>query len=196
MPSCLYVRNLNVPQVVLGLALALVVATLLPLSAQAHGGGDARLANEAAGPYLVTTWIDPAEPRVGELHLTVAVSEPSAGGEGVAGLPVLGADVLVQLNPVSADADPIEVVASHEQAENRLFYEADVTVPAAGTWLVSVHVDGPLGTGDADFPIEVGAAAGINWPLAIMVAGALLLALFILLHLFRRYRPAVGAAEA
>ena len=179
----------------LALALVLIAASLLPLPAGAHGGGDARLVNESAGPYLVTVWIDPTEPQVGELHITVAVSESSAGGEGVAGLPVLGADVLVQLSPVSADADPIEAVASHEQATNRLYYEADLELPAPGEWLVLVHVDGPLGAGGADFPIDVAAAPGIDWlTLLLGVAGVLVIGVA-LLQLFRSRQMAVEAAE-
>lgn len=158
----------------------LIAALLLPAGSAAHGGGTPRLINEPVGPYWLSVWTAPEPPRTGEpLHLTIGLSEPGTGRE--AGAPVLGAAVQLRLVLPGSEATPVTVNASNEKATNRLFYEADVTLPQAGTWETMVTASGPAGEGSASFVLEVVEGGGPDWLL--LGGGGLLLvgALFFLL---------------
>lgn len=165
----------------IGLALILLFA---PRSVQAHGGGTPQLTNAQAGPYWVSVWTDPDPIRVGEFHVTVAVSEaPEPGASTLeAGDLVLDATVYVRVEPVSQSGTALVAAATRDNAVNKLFYEADLTLPAEGQWHVDILVDGPTGAGDASFDIEASSLSAFNtllslgWPLwaglgLILVAG-------------------------
>lgn len=166
-------------------ALILLILLLLiglPGPVEAHGGGAPKLVNEQAGPYLLSVWVAPDPLRVGTMHVTVAVSEPNEDG-GV-GEPVLGAAVRILLSAEdSLGAAPIGALATHQNAVNRLFYEADLEVGAPGNWRVEVFVDGPAGSGQSAFSMPALPPASTNWyalgaaGLVVAVAVALILVL-------------------
>jgi hypothetical protein len=133
--------------------------------AEAHGGGVPRLTNAVAGPYWVSVWTQPDPLRVGQAHITVAVSQPapSVAGRQEAGPPLLGADVQVQFRPLDHAGETLQVRATHEGATNKLFYEADLDLPETGRWEVLVIVKGDAGSGAAGFEAEVSAARPTNW---------------------------------
>jgi hypothetical protein len=111
-------------------------------TAWAHGGGTPQVTNADAGPYWVTVWTQPEPLQVGETHITVAVSEPGVvrDGQREAGAPVMDAVVEVHLEPLDRPGEPLTVSATHEGASNKLFYEADPSLPAAGQWGVLIRV--------------------------------------------------------
>ena len=148
----------------------------------AHGGGTPRLTSEPTGPYLLSVWTAPDPVRAGELHLTVAVADPARDDA-----PVLAALVQVELRPRAAHAPPLSARADNEEGANKLLYEADLVLPAAGRWDVQVTVDEPAGQGAAQFELDVLAARTGNWPL-FGGAGVTLAALLFLA--FRRHRRA------
>ncbi|MDT8306304.1 MAG: LPXTG cell wall anchor domain-containing protein, partial [Anaerolineae bacterium] len=80
---------------------------------------------------------------------------------------------------------PLTFEATNANAANRLFYEADVTLPQSGPWTVAVDVTGPAGSGSASFDIEVGEADGPNW---FLWGGGAVLALAGLFFLAGRFR--------
>ncbi len=129
---------------------------------QAHGGGIPQLTNAETGPYLVSVWTQPDPLRVGEVHFTVAVSEPGRSQQ-EAGSPVL--DATIELTLIAADENerPLNVSATHTEAVNKLFYEADIDVPGQGIWQVITTVAGPAGTGETEFSIEVLPFSTFNW---------------------------------
>jgi hypothetical protein len=134
---------------------------LAPLVA-AHGGGTPQLVNEPTGPYWLSVWTSPDPPQAGKsLHFTVGVAEPGSGRE--AGAPVLGTEVLVTVAPEQGTAPPVQAAATNANAANRLFYEADLTVPETGVWSVEIGVAGREGSGSASFQLEVVEANGTNW---------------------------------
>jgi hypothetical protein len=164
--------------------LAALAVLLLPgaYPAAAHGGGTPQLANAQAGPYRLSAWTQPDPIRAGEMHLTLAVTGPPPAGarDGESGDWVLDAAVRVRVEPVDAPGETLEAVATREDAANKLFYEADLELPAEGRWRVIVAVEGPAGAGTAAFEIAALAPsplAGINWPvwgglsLALLAAG-------------------------
>ncbi|MDX1686895.1 MAG: hypothetical protein R3248_02840 [Candidatus Promineifilaceae bacterium] len=145
-------------------------------AAHAHGGGTPQLENAPAGPYVVSAWTTPDPPRVGAYHVTVGVARPDEAGN--AGEPVLGANVTVRLTPQTAAAEPLVAQASNEAADNKLFYEADVELPAPGAYDVQIAVDGPDGEGGAGFTIEAQEGGGVNWALVGAAGVALVAVLF------------------
>ena len=163
-----YVEGLAL--ILLGLSLILTVS---PRTVQAHGGGAPQLTNADAGPYLVSAWTQPDPIRVGELHITVAVSEPPQPGDTdrETGDLVLDATVSVGVDPVNQAGETLIVPATRDNAVNKLFYEADLELPAEGQWQVDILVEGPAGAGNTGFAVEALPPSGINtllglgWPL-------------------------------
>ncbi len=160
-----------------GLAPILTGLALILLSAvgpaRAHGGGTLQLNNVDAGPYQVSVWTEPEPIRVGELHVTVAVVEAIQADAGArpAGDLMLDATIRVQVEHVGQTEETLVAFATRENAVNKLFYEADLHLPAEGQWQVVVAVEGPEGTGSVDFTIEVLPPSGLRrlqlqrWPL-------------------------------
>ena len=155
--------------------------------AAAHGGGTPQLTNAEAGPYRVSAWTQPNPIRAGQLHVTVAVSTapgPDAD-QGQAGDVVLYATVQVRLEPMGRPGEAVVAPATRENAVNKLFYEADVELPADGLWQATVEVAGPDGRGSTAFEIEAlpaSTASGLGalpWPviaglgLAVLLAGSI-----------------------
>jgi hypothetical protein len=143
-----------------GLALSLIGLILfLSFAAhpvQAHSGGTPQLTNAEAGPYRVSVWTGPDPVRAGELHVSVAVvesTEPGASQEEIGNL-VLNATVQVRVEPIGQTGDALIAYATHENAVNKLLYEADLDLPAEGQWRVTIQVEGPAGAGSAAFEIE------------------------------------------
>lgn len=154
----------------LGLALIML---LTPRSVQAHGGGVPQLINAEAGPYWLSVWTQPDPIRVGEFHITVAVSEAPEPGASTreAGDLVLDATVLVQAESLGQAAEALVAPATRDNAVNKLFYEADLTLPAEGRWQVDIRVSSAAGAGNATFDVEALPPAafntllGLGWPL-------------------------------
>ncbi len=163
----------NLPGVALTWLLWALVLLFGARSVQAHGGGTPQLVNAQAGPYWVSVWTDPDPIRMGDFHVTVAVSEapePEASTREAGDL-VLDATVLVRAEPVSQNGETLVAPATRDNAVNKLFYEADLTLPAKGQWRVDVQVNGAAGAGNAGFDIEASSPSnfntllGLGWPL-------------------------------
>lgn len=168
----------------------LIAAVLGPSNAYAHGGGEPRLTNVAAGPYRLYLWSSPEPPRVGEIHFTVAVTEPNADApvsddDQSLEAAILDAEVQIALKPVDQDVEPILVSATHQEAVFEMFYEADTVLPTAGKWRATVTVIGPEGQGSAPFELDLLPARIVNWTLVIGL-GMGLLAIIGLSRLGRR----------
>ncbi len=151
-----------------------LIFTYATRAAWAHGGGTPRLVNAQAGPYRVSVWTQPDPLRVDEAHFTVAVTEAPAldAATEAGGAPVLDAMVELQIKPISGSGKQLVLLATHEAAVNKLFYEADVELPAEGQWQVVISVEGPAGSGQADFVAEVLPSTTYNW--WILVGGSVL----------------------
>lgn len=157
-----------------GAFLLLLLAIVGSRPLMAHGGGVPQLVNEAAGPYWVSVWTSPDPLRVGQVHFTVSVAEPGEGQQ--AGPPILGATVRIRLSSAEFE-EAITAVARNEDSANRLFYEADVAVPAEGRWRTTVFVTGSEGSGQADFDLQIQPSQGTNW---FLLGGLALLAIGVL----------------
>ncbi len=120
-----------------------------------------------SGPYEIYTWTNPNPARAGLVHVTVALVEPASQQ------PVLNADVRIVAAP-SDGSQPVSVPATHENAVIKTYYEADLDLPAAGTWQFTVSHSNAAGSGSASFDLDVQPAA-FNWrPIAIGAVLALI----------------------
>ena len=136
----------------------------------AHGGGTARLVDEPVGPYRLYVWTRPEPISVGTAHFTVGVFSQNPGSE--VDEPVL--DAMVALSLMRSDGGlGWQGEASREESVNKLYYEADATIPTEGEWQATVVVSGPAGSGSATFGFAA-VERGINWMVVGMVAVAVI----------------------
>jgi len=142
--------------------LSLVILSSMP-AAYAHGGGAPQLTNAEAGPYRLFAWTQPEPWRVGEAHISIAVTLPPAAdavvNEGVTNnaldTPVIDAVVMVMLAPANDSGQSLTVDALPQEQLGILYYEADADLPVNGDWRVTVQITGPEGSGSAEFVTEV-----------------------------------------
>lgn len=130
-----------------GLMLFLLGFLLTFPSSTSGNGGTPRLANARAGPYLVSVWSRPDPVQVGELHLSAAVMVPDARA------PVLNAEVRLIARPTAGHGTPVSALASRGAGANKLLYHADLKLPHADRWRVTVLVEGLTGRGSTDFQV-------------------------------------------
>lgn len=152
-------------QLLTAMAALAILAHAAPASA--HGGGTPQLVQTPSGPYQLYTWTNPDPPRAGLVHVTVALVEPATQQ------PVLDANVQIAATP-GEGSQPVSVQATHENAVIKTYYEADLDLPAAGTWQFTVSHSDAAGSGSASFDLDVQPAA-FNWrPIAIGAVLALI----------------------
>jgi hypothetical protein len=114
-------------------AFILVMSALLtPWAAQADGG-TIRL-REASGPFLVTVFTSPEQPRSGPVDTSVLVQERETGSV------ILDATVNLVFQPVAGLGPQLSSRATRGQAKNKLLLAATIDVPAPGWWAVQVFV--------------------------------------------------------
>jgi hypothetical protein len=183
----------------------LILLALLPLviiggttgQATAHGGGTPQLTNVAAGPYRLYAWSTPEPWRVGEVHLSIAVTQAASGDQAATGqieVPVTDVAIEVTFTQVGANRATAVVSAAPQALINEFYYEADTNLPTGGRWEVTVHVAGTEGSGSATFEVDVLPASTVNWGL---IGGAAIILLAILaLALVWSRQPSVAAQSA
>jgi hypothetical protein len=142
-------------------------ATLLSLShagsvspINAHGLGNRQLEQVEAGPYLISAWSDPETLKVGEeLHITVSVQDKNEEF-------VLDADVQVRANLETDFNQQASARATHENAVQKMFYEAELKLRQAGRWQITLTIEAEPGIGEATFslPVESGNAGDDEAP--------------------------------
>ena len=144
------------------LSLLLIAFTFLQFvpSAGAHGGGVARITNQPIGDFVVSVWLNPDQPRIGDIHVTVGLALNQE--------PVLNHAISVQLIDVIGNEPDRTAPALHENAVSRFLYEADIVVPSAGEYLVVVGVDGTDET--VSFEMPVASESWLNSPFTITAA--------------------------
>jgi len=154
----------------------MLMALILTASlASGHGLGEQKLERVESGPFRISAWVDPIEPTTDdEVHITVALED----NEGL----VRNADITVQM--VYSDDTDITFTerATHEQAVNKLHYEAPFIVENAGEYSVTVAVENGDRNGEASFSMTINAGDGMNVPVgwvAAGIAGALVMTLVV-----------------
>ena len=131
----------------------------------AHGGGDLIARSVEVGPYIASVWVNPPDPRALEpIHFTVGLGSPADGS------PVLDADIQVTMRDLGSGETAVTAPATTEQSINKLFYETDLEVPAAGDYEVEFHIRGAEGEGTVSLLVKVQDSSRVNW-LVIGLAG-------------------------
>lgn len=145
------------------LALAISLLALIVVGAArvwAHGIGTPQVINAPAGPYLISVWTDPDPLRVGEVHVTVAVTDPATES------PILDASVMVQLEWLDVPSVILTAPATRENAALKIVYVAVFAPEQAGQWQGTVVVDGTEVTSEViKFDFLVLPPASVNWGL-------------------------------
>ncbi len=157
------------------MCVALLLATMSwPVSVMAHGGGTPRLTGVQAGPYHVYAWTQPDPWRVGEAHLSVAVTLPDLTNlANPSETPVTDAQVNVTFTPAQQPENAIAMAARPTSLLGS-YYEADANLPFAENWQILISVQGKEGKGTAQFSLPVLPPPSVNWSLVIGGAIALL----------------------
>ena len=131
----------------------------------AHGGGDLIARSVPVGPYFASVWVNPPDPRALEpIHFTVGLASPDDGS------PVLDAEIQVTMRDQSSEETAVIAPATTEQSINKLFYETDLEVPAAGVYETEFLIRGAEGEGTVSLLVEVQTSSSVNW-LVIGLAG-------------------------
>lgn len=139
--------------------LILVMVAFLSSHLQANGGKP-RLKKVEAGPYLVSVWTQPDPSRTGRIDVSVAVTRaPTAE-------PVEAAEVRLRAEALTGRGT---VTAALERGAggSRLLYHGNLELPSEGLWRVTVAVEGPAGTGQTAFELDVRASNSLAWLLII-----------------------------
>ena len=125
----------------------LIWALFIVSTVGAHGFGKQMVAEEQAGPYTVSVWLDPATPTTHEpAHLTVSVSFEAE----------LVHDAEITIHAQHTDSTKnLTSTATHEQAVNKLFYEGELEFKNTGDWLIEISIDGEHGQGQTAFGLTV-----------------------------------------
>jgi hypothetical protein len=134
------------------LLLSLALAALVPAGAADANGGKVQVERQTAGPYALTVFTDPTPIPVGIVDVSVAVQPVGSS------FFVPNAQVTVSTEPVGHPGAGAAFVATHEQADNKRLYAANVELPQAGRWRLTVQVAGPFGDGALAFEVEAGSA--------------------------------------
>jgi hypothetical protein len=145
--------------------------------AQAHGAV-AQFTREA-GPFVVTVFTTPSPLQAGPVDISLLIQSRENQQ------PVLDCVALIQLR--KDDATTVHSEATHEAAENKLLYQAQVKVPESGVWQLEVAI-----THESD-SVEVGGAITVASSSPVVLAywrslalPPLLISLFALNQLLKR----------
>jgi hypothetical protein len=142
---------------------ALAAAALAGAASPASGDHSGVLQlNDRAGPYVLMAWTQPKQPRTDACQLTVTVLRP------VSFRPIPDAVVRVTARRDGATDTTAPVTANRGGDTGGVNHVADLRLPSAGRWTVTVHVSGAEGAGTAEFPLDVEAA---SWGAGPAVAG-------------------------
>lgn len=119
-----------------------------------HSGGEPVISEATAGPFLLYVWLDPIPAVVGKQHITISVNTP-APDNSTQSVPVVEANVSVTARSIGDPQLLITVPALHEQAANKLFYEARLDLPESGTWQLSFEIDSGLDEAQYEMQLSV-----------------------------------------
>lgn len=126
-------------------ALGLIAVRSAHASGPGTGGRRVRLNDEPAGPYLVRAVTSPTPPLVENLYVEVGVNSAATGK------PLTDLEVVVLASPVGFEAPSLRESATHDIAPIPTEYAAHLLIPAAGTWRVTIQINGPDGPAEVEF---------------------------------------------
>ena len=138
----------------------------------AHGGGAPQLTDEPVGPYRLYVWTSPEPLRVGDMHITIGLTDSASDGSRIKA--VSDAKVMLHFTRVGGETDRFTRQATLQDALGGQYYEADVEIAQEGNWQIEIDVED---AGVATFEQSVLPAHTINRTL--IGVGALLFVLIL-----------------
>ncbi|MBM3933194.1 MAG: hypothetical protein FJ319_02660 [SAR202 cluster bacterium] len=130
------------------LAVALVAAVAVPAVVLANGRV-VDFERKAAGPYEVALGTIPADPSVGNLHLTMTVTDSATRS--------IVTDADITITGAGPDATAVEIgpLRAEHDIRDPSYYDVATAVDREGEWRFTVAVAGPAGQGSAEYSVKV-----------------------------------------
>lgn len=165
---------------------ALLILILIGFSwqpVQGHGLGEQQLEQFPDGPFRISAWTDPISPSTDDqLHVTVAVENEDG----------LVREATVNVSAILTSDETVTLFdrATHEDAVNKLHYEAAFEFEEAGTYTILIRVENDEGTGEAAFDLAIVEGEGRDVPVGWLIAGGagLLFLGFVVWNRYKLYR--------
>ena len=142
----------------LGIVLLVLTVTGSPAKTpevSANGGTKLIVNDEIVGPYLFRVGILPGSPKVGNLHLSVLIQAAESDDiirDGLIIVHATGPEPGMVAGPVQAKNTPI----------NPQLFDADITLTALGSWVMTLETTSNLGESTLVVPLQVTEAEGLN----------------------------------
>ena len=141
---------MRLQRIFLWMSMVLLAGLLFVSSVEAHAGGKIQLASADAGPYKLTVWTSPDPLWVGEVHVAAAIVSAEDA------LPILDAQVDIQLSLQNGESVVLNGQATREDSTNKFLYESIFEVPVEGDYRTTIQVTGADGQqGEVAFDMEV-----------------------------------------
>ena len=148
--------------------------------ALANGGVDtSTIFEEQVEGYQVVVTSTPGNPTKGLVHFTFSISDPATQEI------ITGAALSLSVTPPEDSELEPNSFSIDRSTVNPDLYDVNVDMDAEGVWNLALLIDGPIGTAEASFPLEVrGPASKIFAILIVVLAFPILLAM---LEVWRRW---------
>lgn len=124
-----------------------MASILIPAYVYANGRA-ANFSSQTTGPYKITLGTIPPSPAIGDLHITIAVTEVTSD------MPIFDVGIKVTLFGPGGLASKDPIMAEPDNNDPR-FQDVSSSVDIEGIWIINVSVEGAAGNGSANFPVEV-----------------------------------------
>jgi hypothetical protein len=126
------------------------VFCLLGCAASAYADGGRLRLHQQAGPFVVTLFTTPDPLRAEDADFSVALESAASGGL------VEDAKVTLILTPIAeGERGRMELQATHQAASSEFMQAADVKLPHAGSWKVTVVAQRGSEQGECATTLEV-----------------------------------------
>ena len=183
--------RLSIVSVVLLAAMAVVNFGIVGLGTVSANGGVVNFQTKSDGPYQISLGTVPASPTLGNLHITIFVTEIASGAL------VLDADVTVVGIAPDASEFSIGRVALEELSDDPKFYDVTTSLDQEGVWKFEVEVSGPAGRGVVEYEIEVVRTNPIGAILALvfLISLVVIITLAVRRHISKRRHGTVGSVR-
>ena len=159
--------------------MALLAAPL----ATAYGNGRViQFDRRTAGPYEIAVGTIPENPVVGNLHLTMNITDTASDTL------ILDANVTVSARGPESETVEIGPLQAQNNLDDLSFYDVNTSVDRLGAWVFTVSVSGELGDASTEFPIEVTESSPLIAIVTLLALVAFLAALGFSLRAFLRER--------
>jgi hypothetical protein len=182
------VRNLR--RIAVGVGLLMVLGLVYSGTVEAHAGGKMQVASQDGGPFKFTVWTSPDPAVTGEIHVATAVASVEDA------LPVLNAEVFIELVPKDGVGQSYEGEAVTDNSANQFLYEVIFELPDEGLYEVTVTAIGSdFQFGSVSFDLEVVTAPPLGPGIAALVVLAIVTGVAVWFYL-RSTSPKAEVVEA